>query len=186
MCPFRRKAEIDLPSFSAMPVPDPKWTRRHLRDVRAMLEMADLTKDKSVHVDAAAILTEAFMSTLPAGLEQVTSPTEIESSIEASARLGLAFAGLYAKDRTTPPEIHDALQWASFIAIPTDPTNVVAAVIFACHAGHYYGHVGEQTLPLLVNQLDWREALSVSPRAAVFIDAMQAAWSKISGQPQAQ
>lgn len=176
---FSRKTRLTLPAIAQIALPDPRWTKRHLQDVRAMLEAADLTKDDPENRSAAKILAEAFMTTWRVAGDQVANATEVRASLETGARLGHAFATLYTADRDTPPEIYDALQWASLTMTPRTPKDFVAAMIFACHAGHYYGHFGPATLPALLDQLDWREVFAVSPRAAVLVDASKAAWDSI-------
>jgi len=161
-----------------MPMPDPKWTKKHLRDVEAMRHWVVVhaddreVKDHPHRKDA----LEAFGVI---GRNCPPDPDLADAMIQALA-LGFAYSGLKTADEP-PPEVWDALRWSAWMDVPGEPEAYFLAMAYSAHVGHFIGRRGFDRLEELGAALDWDSVRAASPRAVVVREAMAAGWVAVGG-----
>lgn len=166
-----------MPSLTNLPMPDPKWTRKNIGDVAAMIEAHELYKSKTDVQNAGAVLGSTLTFDMPPEVEQALGRDAVIGSVQASAIRGYAFAALHSTSPTTP-YIHDALQWSAYLTAPRELRDISLLHIFACHVGHFLGHNGGKDMAV-IDEMDWPTVMRLSPRAAVVCDMMEQGWANL-------
>lgn len=175
------KRTIDLPPPDAetLLLPDPKYVFKHLGDIGALIEAMQLRKQKPELQASGAQLAARLIRGFP---DQEPLAAAVEQGLAASATRGFALASLSGRGTPISQDMREAVLWVSLISLPEIMRSFAAAHVFACRAGHFIGHHGDEVREEVLGRFDWAPALRFSGAVAVASDSSSQAWAALCGE----
>jgi len=182
--------DVPLPALGRNLLTEPAYINKHFATVRSLMEGMRYREEDPKFQEKGARLASTLMDGFP-GVGSAPADVSdedaellhivVQQDLAYAATKGFALASLYGQTDQTTKAMYETLVLVSHMTLPEVMRPLAAAHVFACEAGHYIGHHGEEVTDNVASQMDWSKAWGASVPVVPVAEEHSRFWAALCG-----